>query len=96
MNASFGQVLHILFNKKHGLSPALMVVVPFGFRHKFYILNHMAKHKIKQATLHFDTIGCGVKMMNHFESEMVKTIQKALETRAQLQAKYGKYIVQLF
>jgi len=56
----------------------------------------MAKHKIKQAALHFDTIGCGIKMMNHFEREMVKTIQKALQTRAQLQAKYGKYIVQLF
>jgi len=56
----------------------------------------MAKRKIKQTALHFDTIGCGVRMMNHFESEMVKTIQKALQTRAQLQAKYGKYIVQLF
>lgn len=56
----------------------------------------MAKHKIKPSALHFDTIGCGVKMMNHFDSEMVKTIQKALERQAQLQAKYGKYIVQLF
>ena len=56
----------------------------------------MAKRKIKQSASHFDTIGCGVKMMNHFDTEMVKTIQKAMEKRTQLQAKYGKYIVQLF
>ena len=32
----------------------------------------MAKRKIKQTALHFDTIGCGVRMMNNFESEIAE------------------------